>query len=215
MPNPARWREGASTSWQDKPSCIFSLSLSLASILADCTCFDIASHFVSPFSASCSHLLTDCNETPPNAFPSRRRPPPRLHANTTFCEIHQPEGRGRGRPNERTNERTINERATLSILHFLRAALRQNWQCHSLSQTTTTQPNRETMAIFCPGSSLSLFLRYKTLNEDGGGDDGGGWIDSPMREGTSLPKGPLMLLTTAARRGAQTPNPLSGSRNAK
>ena len=214
MPNPARWREGASTSWQDKPSCIFSLSRIYFGRLhvfrhRITLCFPFLRFLLS------SPHITDCNETPPNAFPSRRRPPPRLHANTTFCEIHQPEGRGRGRPNERTNERTINERATLSILHFLRAALRQNWQCHSLSQTTTTQPNRETMAIFCPGSSLSLFLRYKTLNEDGGGDDGGGWIDSPMREGTSLPKGPLMLLTTAARRGAPTPNPLSGSRDAK
>ena len=59
--------------------------------------------------------------------------------------------------NERRDERTS---GALSILHFLRAALRQNWQCHSVrrrtsSSTSTTQPNRETMAIFCLGS-LSL-----------------------------------------------------------
>ena len=57
--------------------------------------------------------------------------------------------------NERRDERTS---GALSILHFLRAALRQNWQCHSVRRRTsssTTQPNRETMAIFCLGS-LSL-----------------------------------------------------------
>ena len=36
---------------------------------------------------------------------------------------------------------------------------------------TTTQPSRETMAIFCCSSH-----RYETLNDDDG------WIDSPMRE---------------------------------
>ena len=55
---------------------------------------------------------------------------------------------------------------------------------------TTTQPSRETMAIFCCSSH-----RYETLNDDDG------WIDSPMREreGPSLPGGPLMLQLSLTR----------------
>ena len=39
--------------------------------------------------------------------------------------------------------------------------------------------------------SLPPSLRYKTLNDDNDEGDGDGWIDSPMRERTSLPKGLL------------------------
>ena len=170
MPNAAgaRVRERASTSWQDKPSCIFSLSHPIAHV-------STSRHTLFPLSPLLA-LLTDCNETPPNAFPSsasihdlprhtRRVAPSSSPAIACQHDVLRDTPTNRnGREEDLTKERTSD---TLDSALFASGAATE--LAMSLSQTTNDEDDtaeQRNDGNFLP-VLLSLSLPYKTLNEDG------------------------------------------------